>query len=315
MIKGRLKEELKKLKLLHKAVTCIKWHERKVSYGKDNPDICFYVIRRHDMHAGLFSFMTSNLGAVKTAVESGYVPVIDMMNSANSMMSAEEIGKRNAWDDFFQQPCGYNMEDVYNSRNVILGKIYPPDRYPDFSMLSNGSELRLWQSYAKKYIRILPEHLVMINDYFRNEFNGKKVLGVLCRGTDYVAMKPSGHPIQPDPETVIQKCREVMRDFDCQYLYMATEDERLWEMFRREFGELVHTYQKLHLSSDRNDYIADVANQMESPYERSREYLISIGILAKCNCLVAGAANGSYGALLMTEGYEYQYIFQLGQYQ
>ena len=50
-------------------------------------------------------------------------------------------------------------------------------------------------------------------------------------------------------------------------------------------------------------------------YLKGREYLINILLLAKCNCLVAGSVGGTYGALLLSEGYEYQFVFDLGFYQ
>ena len=310
-----IKDILKKSKFLYKMVTYIKWHERKISYGVENSEIEFYVIRRHDMHAGLFSFMTSNLGAIKTAIDGGYVPVIDMMNSENSLMEKENIGKKNSWEDYFLQPCGYTMHDVYHSQNVTLGDICPPSRYPDFPMISNIGELEFWQKCAKKYIHVRPEHQNAIDLYFEENFHGKRVLGVLCRGTDYTVMKPSGHPIQPEIQEVIQKCKLVIHESKCEYIYIATEDSDILVQFKNEFGDKLFTYQKLHFCVDQETYIDSYANSLQNPYERNREYLISIGVLAKCNCLIAGATNGSYAALLLTEGYDYQYIFQLGKYQ
>ena len=37
-------------------------------------------------------------------------------------------------------------------------------------------------------------------------------------------------------------------------------------------------------------------------------------LLAECSCLVAGNVGGTHGALLMSKGYEYRYIFNLGNY-
>ena len=45
-----------------------------------------------------------------------------------------------------------------------------------------------------------------------------------------------------------------------------------------------------------------------------RAYLINILLLAKCNCLVAGSVGGTYGAILLSDGYEYEYVFDLGVY-
>ena len=74
------KEMLRKCKALNRIYTKIKWRARRVHYGKANPDKIFYVIRRHDIHAGLFSYAATNLGSAVAAADKGYIPVVDMMN-------------------------------------------------------------------------------------------------------------------------------------------------------------------------------------------------------------------------------------------
>ena len=37
-------------------------------------------------------------------------------------------------------------------------------------------------------------------------------------------------------------------------------------------------------------------------------------LLARCDCLVAGSVGGTYGALLMSKGYDYEYVYDLGVY-
>ena len=314
-MKKKLYEQLKKIRLFRDMVLWIRWHSRKIKLGTENSDKVFYVIRRHDMHAGLFSFVMSNLGAVVEAEQKGYIPVIDMMNSANSMLEPDEIGKKNAWDDYFEQPEGVTLDEIGKSKNVILGSIHPPKKYPGFSMILNPEELTGWQRYASKYLKLNQAHVKAIQEYYDRYFADKRVLGVLCRGTDYVAMKPYHHPVQPDPEEVVRKCREIMKAQKCDCIYLATEDQKIWDLFQDEFHGIVYSYQKTHYQSENAEYIDRLGNSLLKPYERNAEYLVSIGILARCNCLVAGATNGSYGALLLTTGYEYQYIYQLGRYE
>ena len=315
-MKKKLKEILKKWKWLQKSVSFIKWHTRRVSYGKDNPDKTFYIIRRHDMHAGLFSFVSSNLGAIRSAVDAGYIPVVDMISSPNSMLTQQEVGQKNAWEDYFEQPCGYTMQDIASSRNIILGTIDPPEEYPDFRMIEQPQDIPGWQQYASRYLQLRAAHKDAVNAYISEHFGSDRVLGVLCRGTDYITLKPHNHPVQPQTGDVIKKCREVMQTQNCRYLYLATEDADIWDAFAKAFPGQIYSYQKVRYRTDQADgYLDAVGNSRMKPYERNRDYLISIGILAKCTCLVAGAANGTYGALLLTKGYEYTYIYQLGRYE
>ena len=38
-------------------------------------------------------------------------------------------------------------------------------------------------------------------------------------------------------------------------------------------------------------------------------------LLSDCSCLLAGNVGGAHGAMLMSRGYEYRYVFDLGMYQ
>ena len=55
--------------------------------------------------------------------------------------------------------------------------------------------------------------------------------------------------------------------------------------------------------------------QEKDKYQKGKEYLLSMMLLAGCDCLAAGNVGGTHGALLMSRGYEYCYIFDLGKYQ
>lgn len=314
-VRDFIRKAVRNNRILSKAVIFIRWREHRVSYGTKNPSIQFYVIRRHDTHAGLFSFLMTNLGAIDQAVERGYIPVIDMMNYENTLLLPEQVGKHNAWDDYFEQPFQYSLAEAFQSRKVILGSIGQPEKFPDFEMLNDESMIEFWRKSAQKYLHIKPKIQNKINDIYMSFFGNSKVLGVLCRGTDYLILKPHDHPVQPDPEEIIRKCRKVFDEQNCEYIYLATEDENIWRQFCTAFGERVRGYQSKRYVMTRKEYLSNMLDLSQTPYERNCEYLISIGLLAKCNCLVAGATSGTYGALVLSEGYEYQYIYQLGRYE
>ncbi|MCI2048240.1 MAG: hypothetical protein LKJ76_00790 [Lachnospiraceae bacterium] len=309
-----IKQIVKSIPGLGSAVSSLKWRERRVSYGPENPDRTFYVIRRHAEHGGLFSFVSTNLGAVEEAVSKGYTPVIDMMNSPNPMLRPDEVGRVNAWEDYFLQPCGFSLQDIARSKHVILGSIEPPARFPDYDMMEDPAELAGWQQSAHRYLKLQPALKQQADRWYADTFGGSRVLGVLCRGTDYVQKKPYRHPVQPDTESVIEKCREVMAAQKCESVYLATEDEEIWERFGEAFGDIVHSFQKHRFRTQQGQNINDVGNGILGPRERNTEYLISVAVLSDCTCLTAGAASGTYGALLLTKGYEYQYVFCLGRY-
>ena len=111
--------------------------EKRASFGLLNSDKLFYVIRDPKERAGFFSVHNYVVHYLKKCEELNAIPVIDMQYYPNEVMADDRyVGKRNIWEHFFRQPNSYTLEEVYKSRNVImgsgadpssLGEIYEPD--------------------------------------------------------------------------------------------------------------------------------------------------------------------------------------------
>ena len=302
---------------LNQRYTKWKWRERRVSYGTENPDKTFFVVRRATCKVGLFSYVMTNMGLVRQAVEHGWIPVIDMQGNANTYLDEGEVGKKNAWEYFFRQPCGYSLEDISKSRNVILscGLISEKSRYPGKEIVSDRRARAEWKRLFDRYLLVREDIIKETDALFEAMFHGEKVLGVLCRGTDYLSNRPKNHPVQPEPQEAIRKAREVMREHHCRRIYLATEDEDIYRQFREAFGDALQVTKAKRSENIGHENINDA--MMKGERERclgGRAYLINILLLARCNCLVAGSVGGTYGALLLSNGYEYEYVFDLGVY-
>ena len=294
-----------------------KWRERKVSWGAENPDKTFLVIRRAQCKAGLFSLVMTNMGLVKYALDKGYIPVIDMQSERNTYLDEEQVGRENSWEFYFEQPCGYSLKDISRSRNIILssGLIGKNNFFPEDRMVKNPEEYRMWRNLFQRYFRVKKEVLEEAEALKRELFHGERVLGVLCRGTDYTNTRPKDHPIQPETADVLVKVDEVLHKQKCSYVYLATEDNDIYEMFERQYGEKLKALKTRRYHNTGKENINDISAKCgESKYQLGRDYLLTILLLADCNCLVAGSAGGTYGALLMGKEYEYRYIFDLGTY-
>lgn len=293
-----------------------KWKERKLSLGKENSDKVFYVIRRATGKVGLFSYVSTNLGHIKYALDQGYIPIVDMQNNPNTYLEEEQVGKKNAWEFYFKQPCGYSLNDIKKSKNIILssGLINCGVAYPDAQIANDDEKLKMWKAVADKYLKVNEDVEKEAEKKCHEIFENARVLGVLARGTDYVQTRPRKHPVQPEVEQLIEKCREIMEKCRCEKLYLTTEDEKIYSEFENVFGDrLISMNVKRYQTRDKEN-INDVINKGMSKYVSGKEYLISILLLAKCHCLVAGNAGGTQGALLFNEGYEYKCVFDLGVY-
>lgn len=312
-----IKELLKKVPMVDNLYVRYKWRERRVSWGEENLDKTFFVVRRATCKVGLFSYVMTNMGLVRYAIDKGYIPVIDMQGNANTYLEEEEIGRKNAWEFYFEQPCGYTLEDISKSRNVILsnGLIGENDLYPSHNIIRDKELCAEWKKFCSIYLKVKSDIEQQADELYRQLFGKDKVLGVLCRGTDYRNTRPKNHPVQPELGEIIKKAMKIQEEYGCAWIYLATEDESIYQSFQSAFGDRLKVTDAMRCSDTGMKNINDIAYLRErDKYLKGKEYLLNILLLAKCNCLVAGSVGGTYGALLMSEGYEYEYVFDLGTY-
>lgn len=310
-----IKRIFQKITPLDRVYTSWKWREKKVSYGEAYPEKTFFVIRRAYCKVGLFSHVMTNMGLVDYAVSKGYIPIIDMQNGRNTYLEEDKVGKENAWEYYFRQPCGYGLEDIAHAKNVILssGLITSANRYPDFRIVQDQGQLDYWRRVFQKWFRITDEIQEELQKRKDRLFSDRKVLGILARGTDYKASRPKGHPIQPTIQQIIAKAKEMLQTYSCEMIYLATEDADIYEALKSVFGEQLKASDQKRYRTGANQNINDLRED-GSRYRSGREYLLSMMLLAQCNCLLAGNVGGTHGVLLMTNGFEGQYIFDLGMY-
>lgn len=313
----KVKEKIQKVTFINDAYTKWKWRERTVSYGNENPDKTFFVIRRATCKVGLFSHVMTNMGLVRYALEKNYIPVIDMQSNLNSYLEESQVGKENAWEFYFEQPCGYTLKDISKSRNVILsdGLITEKNEYPDAKITFDIEKYKLWRDFFNKYFHVKKVIKNEAESLWNDLFHGERVVGVLCRGTDYVLQQPKDHPIQPSVESLIEKASEIFSEYNCRWLYLATEDEMAYQKFSNVFKEYLKVTKAKRCENIGAENINEISfGRKNEKFLRGKEYLINILLLSQCNCLIAGRAGGTYGALMMGSEYEYQYIYNLGVY-
>lgn len=315
-----IKRILKRIKPINDLYTKLKWREKKVSYGSENPDKTFYVIRRARCQCGLFSYVTTNLGRIKYALDMGYIPVIDMQNEQNTYLEDNKVGCENSWEYYFEQPCGYSLTDVSKSKNVILGNglIDGSFEYPDKLVPWEDSEYIKWHELSAKYLNIKQELVAkFLKDEEVNQFDivNKRLIGVLARGTDYVTLKPHNHPIQPTAEELETKIDELINKGQYDGVYLATEDKDIFDYLKKKYGDKLYAPDVVRYSKGDLLNINDAKIERDNDrYLKGEEYLKSMWILTQCKALIAGNVSGTVGVLLLNDSYEYKYIFNNGLY-
>ena len=294
------------------------YSERRNRFGWRHKNETYYIVRRKASESGLMSLLLTNLMRIEYALKKGYVPIIDMQNIYNVYLTDRQIGKVNAWEFYFEQPSGYDLENVKLCKNVVWGDcdVLTSFPYNKVSFWSDYNESYLyWKGIAQEYIRLNETTSRYIKNLKEELFGGHKVVGVKCRGTDYMLVRPSGHPVQPDVDDVIDKTKEIIERYNCDTVFLSTEDKEIYEKFRRSFGEILVTNKTHYISYNTGSIGQGTHTENEDKnYMEGLEYVSQIMLLSSCDCLVAGLTSGTIGALLFTSGYEYKYIFDLGVY-
>lgn len=310
-----IKQQIKKIRFINDAYTKYKWRERKVSYGEENPDKTFYVVRRAGSKVGLFSLVMTSLGYMRYALEHRYIPVIDMCNEDNTYMQPDRRG--NVWEYYFEQPCGYTLEDIQHSRHVIIGNglIDGSIPFPGEDIAYNQKELDKWKEVADRYLIVRPEIRKEADELWKKLAGQGRVLGVLLRGTDYVNSRPKNHPVQPTVDQAIDRMNEILSKEKFDRIYLATEDAGIYKKLYDRYGEMIVSMDVERYTTTETENINDISvKKSTNRYQMGRDYLINILLLAKCDYLLAGNAGGSQGALMFREHNSPKYIFNLGRY-
>lgn len=294
--------------------------ERRYTYGEEHPDKIFYVIGAHYATAGLFAIVKSVFCHICYAVQHGYFPVVDMQNFKSQLTDVSCEKKTNAWEMYFLQPEGYTLNDISKGKNVIRSSSLP---FPEGIEIGFGTILD--DAFHEKYSPLFEKYIqpnVKVKAYAQKKFQDvvgakKNVLGVLCRGTDYTDSKPTGHPIQPTAHQAVEKAREVMMMHSYEYIFLATEDQRIFNVFEEAFGDkLLYSGQKLYGGMEGKKFLSEIkVSDYSEKWRNTVDYYSTIYILSRCDGFLAGLTCGSICAYIMSKGFKYKYFWDLGMYE
>ncbi len=246
------------------------------------------------------------------ALNKGYIPYIELKDRGEGWSN---------WSTFFEQPYPISAG---REQDCICDRVQG-DFYPTFGTPYNKLNLRLWCYVYRHLVRLNPE----TKAYVEKEYNTllvsdsgqkRKVLGVICRGTDYVKRKPAGHPVQPAVEQVIERARVLLQQYHLDYIYLATEEYAIYEKFEKAFPGLIIVNQRQYydviFNANEMSYIYEVQFDRENDiYLKGLEYLSSLQLLSRCDVLLGGNCGGACAALYMNNmKYKHVDLFKLGVY-
>lgn len=276
-----------------------------------NRKICIIDKGEWDYPLFQISFLNNMLANIIDCLSRGYMPVVDFKNTKDGI---------NLWEQFLKQSF---LED--SKQKIGDAVIYEKKRASLwFPVIPSKKDVEIISKMIKRVVRMNDTTKTYVEREYNDIIKGKKVLGVLCRGTDYTSNKPKGHPIQPPIEDVICHVRTKLQELEWEYIYLATEEKQILDQFTAAFPDKILTnkrfyYDDFYVIKERYGDLArisHVSNGRENDnYYKSLEYLSSIYILSKCDSLIAGNCGGSRAALYLNgNDYQYSYLFDYGLY-
>ena len=253
------------------------------------------------------SFLQNMVSLMSYSIVKGYLPHIDLKNRKDGWIN---------WETFFEQPFNTQKGDVTivcDSTDYVLSG--------NFRTVYQPRTLRLLCDLFKHLVRLNQETKEYINKDYTSIINpDMKVLGVCCRGTDYLKLRPAYHPIQPDIKDIILEAQKLIGEYGFSHIYLATEEEDYDILFRKIFGDMVITNKRHYIGQKFHSQGLSWCHQVNlgiknESYIKGLEYLSSMVILSRCKGLIGGNCGGSKLALMLSNlDYEYWHLWDLGLY-
>lgn len=287
--------------------------ERKFAIGgKKNLDKHFYVIGINQYEEGLFSIVYQVLRHIEYALNRNMIPVVNMRDF-NSMFQKEGS---NVWEEFFEQPCNYTLEDVNGSYKATFSyDSHFPEPHVCWNVADlNTVEINVLKELYKKYIRPNNRMKEFLQSNIDPEFfNNTKKIGCICRGTDYFDAPKLGIAKQPTAEMMIEKVEEYMCKHNIEKIYCATEDKNIYSIFQKHFGsKLIPNKQQMY-NKNNGKFLSDINKEQNiDVYKINREYFLSLWMISKCDYFIGGNVSGTNAVIMMDNNFKEIFVFRLG---
>ena len=214
---------------------------KKINLDYDN--INFAVIRRVSCsYCGLLSNYIVYLGCIRKYLIEGFIPILELESYKNVINGFKvDPSKENPWEYYFNQPFSYKYSDIKKkARNIKYFECKSNINRPREKIFLNKESMKFWHLMANKYIPIKNAIINESNNIIKRIFKGSKnVLGVLLRGTDYIARKPHRHPIPPNTKDVINDTILLDKKNKYDWIFLATEDNIIRHEFIKAIGNKV----------------------------------------------------------------------------
>jgi hypothetical protein len=283
----------------------------------------YFIIRRQPPGAGLFSNLNHVMQGIERAKQLRLNPIVDMQYYwTEYSVPGKFIDTRNAWEYFFIQLTDTKLKDVYRQKRYVISK---GNRILENHWLSSNSLNFVYEHKLLIYAHNLYHEHIRLNPFTKNVLDKIKEdiawspstsLGITYRGSDYVKLRPLGHPVQPTISDLINIFDLEMKYKKCYNILVASEEMKLRKLIMDKFPYNVYknfrTYEYMSKFIPKKGFISRAS---DPKLLQTLGYLIEVYLLSECNTFIGSLANGSCAALIINgANYETKHLFNLGTY-
>ncbi len=224
-------------------------------------------------------------------------PVVEWGNSAAYYDSGMDQITMNTFEYYFEPVSRIDYRDVDFCRNVIKGNIghgyFITKQYNGYDMQQD--EIEELGNIYKKYVHLNHETKNYIEDQVHNMLDGKKVLAVHARGTDF-NMGYRDHPMVVAPDEYLTKAKVIFSLGEYDKIFLATDDANILQLFEREFKDRLSYYTDVIRVEGQVVPFAVYNSRPLHYYKLGLEVLRDIYTLANCESLICSKSGVAFVA-------------------
>ena len=285
-----------------------------VTFGQKNPNRVIVLTERDSGSGGFCAEWIYWLNRLCFSEQMGFLHCISWINSQffveNTMQNV------NIFEHYFVQPYGLDVEDVKQSKYVILDKnsidygyydVFAPGRDDDY-MITDEDFYKLAQM-QKKYIRLEAKIKEEIDRDISQMIGTDKVLAVHARGAD-AQVHYKNHPIPIGIDRYIEETAKSMALINANKIFLATDDNNILKAFIDKYQESLIYYKDVERSDGMRMSCYGEVEREKHHYRLGKEIVKDVYTLAACEGLVCSSSYVSYMARIvkMASGKTYQTV-------
>lgn len=277
--------------------------------GKDNTGKIIYIVREQGNGYGFFAEFKNLLEKLLYAEMHGFIPYIFFGDNFLYYDKTIEYEK-NAFNYFFESKV--EVINPFHSENIVYSKGCHIDYIEEqFNALCYSTPIE----YEKKLAYVFNKYFIIKNDLITefnttNEqiFGDKKILGIHYRGTDF-KVGYNNHPIAVRVEQVIAEAEEAFEKHEFQGIFLATDEKGIYEILSKHFVGKVVWYEDTYRGETNKSIAFSNEDRENHKYNLGKEVLRDAYALSKCDGLIAGLSQVSFGARIIKKSRDEEYLY------